>query len=55
MSDKLVVSSLETLPVRLQFAAVVRRAESLRARAGESARQGEGLFQALLAQSFGEA
>jgi type I restriction enzyme S subunit len=37
-----------------QFAAVVQRVESLRARAGESARQGEELFQSLLAQSFGE-
>ncbi len=40
------------LPEQEQFAAVVRRVESLRARAGESARQGERLFQSLLAQSF---
>lgn len=38
-----------------QFAVVVRRVESLRRRAGESGRQGEQLFQALLARSFGEA
>ncbi len=37
-----------------QFTAVVRRVESLRASAGESARQVEELFQSLLAQSFGE-
>jgi len=41
------------LPEQEQFAAVVRRVESLRARAGESARQGEGLFQSLLSQAFG--
>jgi hypothetical protein len=35
-----------------QFAAVVRRVESLRGRAGESARQGEGLFQSLLDEAF---
>ena len=34
------------------LAAVARRVEFLRARAGESKRQIEGLFQALLAQSF---
>ena len=37
-----------------QFAADVRRVESLQARADESARQVEGLFQSLLAQSFSE-
>jgi len=37
-----------------QFAAVVRRVKSLRARANESARQAEGLFQSLLAQSFSD-
>jgi len=41
------------LPEQEQFAAVVRRVESLRARAGESERQGEGLFQSLLAEVFG--
>jgi hypothetical protein len=35
------------------FAAVVRLVMSLRARAGESARQVEGLFESLLAESFG--
>jgi type I restriction enzyme S subunit len=40
------------LPQQEQFAAVVRRVESLRARAGESARQGEGLFQSLLHEAF---
>ena len=38
--------------IHKQFAAVVRRVESLRARAGESARQVEGLFQSLLADAF---
>jgi hypothetical protein len=33
---------------------LVRRVESLRRRQAESARQGEGLFQSLLALSFGE-
>ena len=42
------------LPEQEQFAAIVRRIESLRARAGESARQGEELFQSLLALSFSE-
>lgn len=42
------------LPEQEEFATVVQRVESLRARAGESARQGEELFQALLAQSFSE-
>jgi type I restriction enzyme S subunit len=42
------------LPEQEQFAAVVRRVESLRGRAGESARQGEGLFQSMLARTFGE-
>jgi len=41
------------LPEQEQFAAVVRRVEALRGRAGESARQGEGLFQSLLSQAFG--
>jgi type I restriction enzyme S subunit len=40
------------LPQQEQFAAVVRRVESLRARAGESERQVEGLFQSLLAEAF---
>ena len=44
---------LPPLPQQEQFAAVVRRVESLRARAGESERQGEGLFQSLLAEVFG--
>ena len=34
------------------FAGVVARVESLRGRMGESARQVEGLFESLLAQSF---
>ena len=37
-----------------RFAAVVQRVESLRSRQAESARQGEALFQSLLALSFGE-
>ena len=36
-----------------EFAGMVARVESMRARAGESARQGEELFQSLLAESFG--
>jgi type I restriction enzyme S subunit len=43
---------LPRLPEQERFAAVVRRVESLRRRQAESARQGEGLFQSLLAQSF---
>jgi len=34
------------------FAGVVARVESLRGRMGESARQVEGLFESLLAESF---
>jgi len=36
-----------------EFAGVVARIESLRGRMGESTRQVEGLFESLLAQSFG--
>ncbi|MCJ7584706.1 MAG: restriction endonuclease subunit S, partial [Anaerolineales bacterium] len=43
---------LPPLPQQEQFATVVRRVESLRARAWESARQGEGLFQSLLHEAF---
>jgi type I restriction enzyme S subunit len=43
---------LPPLPQQEQFAAVVRRVEFLRARAGESERQVEGLFQSLLSQAF---
>ena len=35
-----------------QFAGVVARVESLRGRMGESARQVEGLFESLLAETF---
>ena len=35
------------------FAGVVARVESLRGRMGESTRQVEGLFESLLAESFG--
>ena len=43
------------VPLSLQeeFAGVVARVETLRARMDESARQGEALFQSLLAESFG--
>jgi type I restriction enzyme, S subunit len=41
------------LPEQESFARVVRRVEALRRRQAESARQGEGLFQGLLAKSFG--
>ena len=42
-------------PLRLQkeFAGVVARVESLRGRMGESTRQVEGLFDAILSESFG--
>lgn len=40
-------------PEQERFARVVRRVESLRRRQAESARQGEALFQSLLAQHFG--
>jgi len=36
-----------------EFAGVVARVESLRGRMGESTRQVEGLFESLLAESFG--
>ena len=36
-----------------EFASVVARVESLRGRMGESTRQVEGLFESLLAESFG--
>ena len=36
-----------------EFASVVARVESLRGRIGESKRQVEGLFESLLAESFG--
>ena len=47
---------LQIPPLSLQeeFAGVVVRVESLRGRMGESARQVEGLFESLLAESFGE-
>jgi len=51
---KILPRIISPLPQQEQFAAVVRRVESLRARAGESERQAEGLFQSLLALSFGE-
>jgi type I restriction enzyme S subunit len=41
------------LSLQEEFAGVVRRVESLRGRMGESTRQVEGLFESLLAQSFG--
>ena len=43
------------LPLSLQeeFAGVAARVESLRGRTGESTRQVEGLFESLLAESFG--
>ena len=44
---------LPPMPLQEQFGAVVRRVEALRGRQAESARQGEGLFQSLLNQSFG--
>ncbi len=44
---------LPPLGLQEEFARVVARVEALRARMDESARQGEGLFQSLLAESFG--
>ncbi|GER81361.1 MAG: restriction endonuclease subunit S [Anaerolineales bacterium] len=41
------------LALQEEFARVVARVETLRARMDESARQGEALFQSLLAESFG--
>lgn len=41
------------LPLQEEFARVVARAEGLRARQAEAERQAEGLFQALLSESFG--
>jgi len=43
---------LPPLSEQEQFMAVVQRVESLRGRAGESARQGEGLFQSMLSEAF---
>jgi hypothetical protein len=37
-----------------EFASVVAHVESLRARMSEAERQAEGLFESLLAESFGE-
>lgn len=52
---KLVSVKIPVPPLSLQeeFAGVVARVESLRGRMGESARQVEGLFESLLAESFG--
>jgi len=44
---------LPPLALQEEFARVVARVEALRARMDESARQGEALFQSLLAESFG--
>ncbi|MDP1624273.1 MAG: restriction endonuclease subunit S [bacterium] len=44
--------SVPPLSLQEEFAGVVGRVESLRGRMGESARQVEGLFESLLAQSF---
>jgi hypothetical protein len=46
--DILIIMSLQD-----EFAGVVARVESLRGRMGESERQVEGLFESLLAESFG--
>jgi len=48
-----IMSQQEQLPYGYDVAAVVRWVESLRRRQSESARQGEGLFQSLLAEAFG--
>ena len=40
-------------PVRSELAGVVARVESLRGRMSEAGRQVEGLFESLLAESFG--
>ena len=41
-------------PWQEEFAGVVAQVESLRGRMGEAERQVEGLFESLLAQSFGD-
>ncbi len=51
---KSIVVPIPPLPEQERFARVVRRVESLRRRQAESARQGDGLFQALLTHSFGD-
>ena len=40
--------------MRMLFAGVVTRVESLRGRMGEATRQVEGLFESMLSGSFGE-
>jgi hypothetical protein len=42
-----------SLSLQEEFAGVVARVEGLRERMAESTRQAEGLFESLLAQSFG--
>jgi len=44
---------LPPLPEQERFAGVVRRVEALRRRQAEAQRQAQGLFQGLLAQTFG--
>jgi hypothetical protein len=48
-------ASLSILQKQEEFAGVVTRVESLRGRMGESERQVDGLFESLLAESFGVA
>ncbi len=50
---KNLVVPVPPLSLQEEFAGVVARVESLRGRMGESARQVEGLFESLLAESFG--
>ena len=45
--------TVEYLQIRIWFAGVVARVESLRGRMGESTRQVEGLFESLLSESLG--
>jgi type I restriction enzyme S subunit len=50
---KELVITVPPLSLQEEFAGVVARVESLRGRMGESTRQAEGLFESLLAKSFG--
>ncbi|WKZ52361.1 MAG: restriction endonuclease subunit S [Anaerolineales bacterium] len=50
---KSLIIPVPPLALQEEFARVVARVEALRARMDESARQGEALFQSLLAESFG--
>ena len=50
--NKTFLLALKSFDLQEEFAGVVARVESLRGRMGESTRQVEGLFDALLAQTM---